>query len=337
MGLGSVYLSEPNKTKSSVDGQCGALKYGVTSMQGWRIKMEDAHLAVPKFGGDASAALFAVFDGHGGTSGSHLLGWEVAEYVRRHFPNELLADPNYAVANYPAALEATFLRMDAMLASPAGRKELADITASKLTKPRTPGTAPASAEADGEDPMEVGPEMKGCTANVVLIKNGTLYIANAGDSRAILVTDSGASNLSEDHKPELSSEQARITHAGGAVFNGRVDGNLNLSRALGDLQYKSNGALRPEEQMICALPDVTTRKITHDMLCVVMGCDGIFETKSTQDIGAFVAKGIRESPGIRITATIERLLDSLLSPNYIQTGGCGCDNMTCIVIQFQHF
>ena len=67
MGLAAVYLSEPNKTKKSVDGQCAGLKYGVTSMQGWRVKMEDAHLALPQFGGDPHAALFGVFDGHGGT------------------------------------------------------------------------------------------------------------------------------------------------------------------------------------------------------------------------------------------------------------------------------
>ena len=71
MGLGSVYLKEPNKTKVSVDGQCVGLRYGATSMQGWRVNMEDAHLAIPNFGGDSAAALFAVFDGHGGTLRSH--------------------------------------------------------------------------------------------------------------------------------------------------------------------------------------------------------------------------------------------------------------------------
>ena len=44
---------------------------------------------------------------------------------------------------------------------------------------------------------------------------------------------------SEDHKPDNELEKKRITRAGGFVTDGRVNGNLNLSRALGDLEYKS--------------------------------------------------------------------------------------------------
>ena len=46
-----------------------------------------------------------------------------------------------------------------------------------------------------------------------------------------------------EHKPTLSMELKRITNAGGFVVNGRVNENLNLSRALGDLWYKMNKEL----------------------------------------------------------------------------------------------
>ena len=46
--------------------------------------------------------------------------------------------------------------------------------------------------------------------------------------------------MSEDHKPDNELELKRIKDAGGNVYDGRVNGNLNLSRALGDLQYKNN-------------------------------------------------------------------------------------------------
>ncbi len=46
--------------------------------------------------------------------------------------------------------------------------------------------------------------------------------------------------LSEDHKPENELEKKRIEAAGGTVSENRVNGNLNLSRSLGDFEYKQN-------------------------------------------------------------------------------------------------
>ena len=61
-----------------------------------------------------------------------------------------------------------------------------------------------------------------------------------------------------DHKPEDALELARVEAAGGSVTEGRVEGNLNLSRALGDLLYKRNVRVPVEAQMITAFPDVVT-------------------------------------------------------------------------------
>ena len=41
-------------------------------------------------------------------------------------------------------------------------------------------------------------------------------------------------------------ERARIIAAGGSIYEGRINGNLNLSRAIGDLEYKKNPKLPPE-------------------------------------------------------------------------------------------
>ena len=61
--------------------------------------------------------------------------------------------------------------------------------------------------------------------------------------------------LSEDHKPMQAGEKARIEAAGGTVNDvggvARVNSNLNLSRAIGDLKYKGNAALPPQAQ-VCA-------------------------------------------------------------------------------------
>ena len=63
-----AFLDKP-KTEKYNESKTGAgLRYGLSSMQGWRIEMEDAHSAVigiPEISENIS--WFAVFDGHAGS------------------------------------------------------------------------------------------------------------------------------------------------------------------------------------------------------------------------------------------------------------------------------
>ena len=63
-----AFLDKP-KTEKYNEAKSGAgLRYGLSSMQGWRIEMEDAHSAIigiPDVGDNVS--WFAVFDGHAGS------------------------------------------------------------------------------------------------------------------------------------------------------------------------------------------------------------------------------------------------------------------------------
>ena len=84
-------------------------------------------------------------------------------------------------------------------------------------------------------------EGKGCTANVIMMVENMLICANAGDSRAVVAEGGRAIPLSTDHKPNLKKERDRIYKAGSTVnIEGRIDGNLNLSRAIGDIAHKKN-------------------------------------------------------------------------------------------------
>lgn len=110
-------------------------------------------------------------------------------------------------------------------------------------------------EGDGDDEVEndhdaddnflngmmEGPgSSSGCTAVVALLVQRELYVANAGDSRCVVCRVDKALDMSFDHKPEDVAERARIENAGGRVTeDGRVNGGLNLSRALGDHAYKT--------------------------------------------------------------------------------------------------
>lgn len=92
----------------------------------------------------------------------------------------------------------------------------------------------------------------GCTAVAALLtKSNVLYVSNAGDSRAVISTKDGrAIPLTQDHKPKHPKESQRIKNAGGFVENGRVNGSLALSRALGDFNFKNNTQLTPDHQAV---------------------------------------------------------------------------------------
>ena len=55
---------------------------------------------------------------------------------------------------------------------------------------------------------------------------------------------------------------------------GRVNGNLALSRAIGDFEFKKSADLSPEQQIVTAFPDVVTHEISEDDEFLVIACDG---------------------------------------------------------------
>ncbi|KAH8584972.1 phosphatase 2C [Cryptosporidium sp. chipmunk genotype I] len=421
-----MFLTKPSTIKHSDQGgdfDRYGVRFGVSGMQGWRVSMEDAHIALPKLDKHPELSLFGVFDGHGGSV--------ISEWVSRHieaiFEQELDAVfkelnsneinltpeksklPNKVVA-ISEALQRTYIKLDEQMASPSSRPEQRAIydkkkSSSDTNPPKTflqellggidgqrrvlrmveqngnrclqivsfngdeesastenenvdedrveevdesnessariedsshgrqsaeiisstdsdenqnfsDGITPFEsdikrddttygdsnagfidddglAEDDGylediSDSGACGPEHCGTTAVVAVIlpdESGDtpyLIVANAGDSRAVLSRSGQAIALSHDHKPELPLENERILKAHGTVENGRVDGNLNMSRTLGDLQYKSDASLTPEEQKITAFPDVRIIPLTNEDEFIILACDGIWDVVDNQ-------------------------------------------------------
>ena len=107
MGASLVYLDRPNTTKATDMGQFKlGYKYATSSMQGWRLAMEDAHIINDNIDG-TGAGLFAIFDGHG--------GFEVAKFCERHFTNVLINSELYKQKKFDKALEEAFLQMDVLI------------------------------------------------------------------------------------------------------------------------------------------------------------------------------------------------------------------------------
>lgn len=172
----------------------------------------------------------------------------------------------------------------------------------------------------------------GCTAVVAVLKGRELYVANAGDSRCVLCRGGNAFDMSIDHKPEDPIELDRITIAGGRVtMDGRVNGGLNLSRAIGDHVYKTNADLPLKDQMITALPDVKTTTIEETDEFMVLACDGIWNVMSSQNVVDFVRARLKGNQ--QISTICEEMFEFCLAPD--TTGdGSGCDNMTCVIVAF---
>ena len=307
-------------------------------MQGWRKRQEDAHLAEVSKGEKKDIDVFGVFDGHGGK--------EISKFVSNHFLDELVKNKNLAT-NMELALKETFIKMDEIMQTKEGIEEIKKYSRqSKEEDDRQSKNEPPNSQMNllsklmtPKDPEANDIYMRtGCTACVMGVDETSkkIYFANAGDSRVVLCRKGVAEEMSTDHKPELESEKNRIYKADGWISEGRVKGNLNLTRGFGDLEYKQNKNLKPEEQMITANPDLKIIDYDKDIDFVIIGCDGIWDCLSNQSACEFVAKRLKNTPDIKISKIIEEMLDEIVAKDLYNDSGVGCDNMTCIVIVFKH-
>ncbi len=184
-------------------------------------------------------------------------------FAKKHLPDLVKQSQGFKDGNYEKALKEAFIRVDESLKTPEGRLELE-------------GYSKAKSPAEKMEGINIANGV-GCTACVALITPTEIYVANAGDSRSVLSVNKIAIGMSEDHKPDLQRESDRIAKAGGSVEEGRVQGSLNLSRSLGDLEYKQNAKLPPEEQMITAYPDVKKENMSDKTDFLVIACDGVWD------------------------------------------------------------
>ena len=226
-----------------------------------------------------------------------------------------------------AALTENFLRMDQIMVEPNNKLQLK--VESKKSKEDDEKISRMQEKSEKNRQMDLFKQMMdpksqedcdiamftGCTACVVSVDegSGSIVCANAGDSRAILCKKGIAYPMSIDHKPDLDTEKNRIYKADGWVNDGRVKGNLNLSRSLGDLEYKQNKKIPQEEQMITAFPEVITEKITSDCDFLVIACDGVWDCKTNQEVADFVYKRLKTNQNVKLSSIIEELLDECLA------------------------
>ncbi len=145
--------------------------------------------------------------------------------------------------------------------------------------------------------------------------------------------------MSVDHKPELDLENNRIKKAGGWVENGRIKGNLNLSRGFGDLEYKSNPQLSEKDQIVTAFPDVIEEDMEEENDFIIIGCDGIWDCLQDKSACEFVQERLNRAENkfkVKISDILSEMVESICAKDTKSSEGIGCDNMSCIVIQFKN-
>lgn len=330
-------LGAPVTEKETHSGETeSGLEYAVSSMQGWRVHMEDAHITEPSLYAEESGlkldlpehSLFAVFDGHGGTfaaiySGNNLCRVlcrqpKFIEYAKFELDRAKVAETmktdeerekflQNGLDFLKEALTDAFVELDREIASALHNQPVPD-----ADKPYRGDSVvhsapiPAHTEvANTDNPADAALRIleeegdSGTTACVVVITPLWIVCANAGDSRAVMARSGLKTDpLSYDHKPDNEAEERRIRAAGGYVAGGRVEGDLAVSRGLGDFRFKnhqvvmsagrltdtSQPVMEPGDQKVSPIPEfsVQNRNEAEDEF-VLVACDGIWDVQESPE------------------------------------------------------
>ncbi len=274
---------------------------------------------------------FGVFDGHGGESCS--------EYLKNNFLDYLIENKNFP-HDIKMAITETFDKLED------------EFFEKNKQKPKD--------QIDNS----------GSCALVAIMTENKIYIGNIGDSRAIMSLNNGAKvkQLSIDHKPNNLKEFERITKNGGKVYidedikedeNGKLDesklnfiteksdfnkyksekevifrhfpSHLAVVRSIGDIKVKmpEYGALKGN---IIPTPEVFVYDYSPSYDFMVMGCDGIFDDLSNEEIiGAawHVFKNKAKEKNYDLNLLTEDSCDMIIK---YAMDVMSSDNLSCIVI-----
>lgn len=153
----------------------------------------------------------------------------------------------------------------------------------------------------------------GCTATVALAHRHPsgkcrLYVANVGDSRAVLATSAGAvRRASTDHRASDPAEVKRVESEGGVVRRGRVGGTLIVSRSLGDHHLKNSG--------VSCIPDVFVCDLPPGENALVIASDGLWDALEDEGAGEL----IRDAVNVAVQTSGQRDIAAALQAKCAQS------------------
>lgn len=213
-----------------------------------------------------SFSMFGVFDGHGP------YGHDISNYAHEMLPETLVKDPRFS--DEPEQLQQAL-------------KEAFPSTHHKCTDEAEKGHFDCA--------------LSGTTATLVLLKQGSLYAAHVGDSRAVLAKSVQnsigfkAHDLTQDHKPDCEAECRRIVASGRGQVR-RLEGDIPKRVFLKDRMYpglamtRSIGDTVGVDAGVISTPDVICRTIESDWSFLLLCSDGVWEFISSQEAVDIVSR-----------------------------------------------
>lgn len=107
----------------------------------------------------------------------------------------------------------------------------------------------------------------------------------------------------------------------------RVNGELAMSRALGDYQYKSRPDLDVDKQVVSCYPDIATHVRSHVDQVLVLACDGVWDVMSNVESIYFLQDVIlAEDKDMSSEAMANALIE-------LAFGSGSTDNISAVIVR----
>ncbi|XP_061990944.1 probable protein phosphatase 2C 27 [Rosa rugosa] len=165
----------------------------------------------------------------------------------------------------------------------------------------------------------------GTTALTAMIFGRSLLVANAGDCRAILSRNGAAIEMSKDHRPCCTKERTRIESLGGYVDDGYLNGQLGVTRALGDWHLEG---LKDEGERggpLSAEPELKLITLTKDDEFLIIGSDGIWDVFTNQNAVDFARRKLQERNDVKLCC--KQIVEEAIKRG-------ATDNLTLVMVSF---
>eukprot|EP00262_Sarcandra_glabra_P014203 TRINITY_DN4098_c0_g1_i3.p1 TRINITY_DN4098_c0_g1~~TRINITY_DN4098_c0_g1_i3.p1 ORF type:complete len:196 (-),score=21.57 TRINITY_DN4098_c0_g1_i3:212-799(-) len=154
---------------------------------------------------------------------------------------------------------------------------------------------------------------------------GSLLVANAGDCRAVLSRLGVAIEMSKDHRPCCSKERIRIESLGGYIDDGYLNGQLGVTRALGDWHIKGLKESGEKRGPLSAEPELKMITLTKEDEFLIIGSDGIWDVFTNQNAIDFARRRLQEHNDMKNCC--KELVEEAIKRGAI-------DNLTIVMVCF---